>query len=140
MRRYAKLSQIATADLNQILNYLFTICDKINIYFPNTCSTEVASFKSQFLSATHIVENQEELSSLEETLEEKEGFSMIIASLTDEVKELILTMKPNFHLDLGLIAGDKVLFYWGDEDECVLETEEGSDLFSDSLFDNFKQI
>ena len=140
MRRYAKLSQIATGDLNQILNYPFTICDKINIYFPNTCSDEVASFKSRFLNATHIVENLEELSSLEEALEEKEGFTMIIASLTEEVKELILAMKPNFHLDLGLIAGDKVLFYWGDEDECVIETEEDADLFSAPVFDIFKKI
>lgn len=141
MRRYAKLSALDTATLNEILQFFFNECDKVNIYFPNESNTsEVANFKNNFLAATHIVEDAEELSALEETLEEKEGFSMVIASLTEEVKALLLTMKPNLHLDLGLISGDKVLFYIGDEDECVIEAEEDSTLFNCSLFDAFKTI
>ncbi|PHV69391.1 hypothetical protein CS063_16040 [Sporanaerobium hydrogeniformans] len=140
MRRYARLSEIRTEELQHILNYLFTLCDKVNIYFPNTCSTEVATFKEKFLAATHIAYNLHELSSLEEALEEKEGFSMIIASLTEEVKALLLGMKPNLHLDLGLISGEKVLFYWSDEDECVIETDEDSDVFDLPLFNQFKHI
>lgn len=142
MRRYAKLSTIGTHLLSDILKFFFNRCDKVNIYFPNTISqeSEVNTFKNEFLAATHIIENAEELASLEETLEEKEGFSMIIASLTDEVKALLLDMKSNLHLNLGLIEGDKVLFYIGDEDECVIEADEDSDIFTSSLFDSFKTI
>lgn len=142
MRRYSELSTIDLNLLSDILKFFFDKCDKVNIYFPNTTdeTSEVATFKNRFLAATHIIENAEELGSLEETLEEKEGFSMIIASLTDEVKELLLGMKTNLHLNLGLIEGDKVLFYIGDEDECVIEADEDSDIFTSSLFDSFKTI
>ncbi len=142
MRRYSKLSTIDSNLLIDILKFFFDRCDKVNIYFPNTTkeTSEVNTFKNQFLAATHIIENAEELGSLEETLEEKEGFSMIIASLTNEVKTLLLDMKTNLHLNLGLIEGDKVLFYIGDEDECVIEADEDSDIFASSLFDSFKTI
>lgn len=116
----------------------------MNIYFPNTTKNaqakEINTFKTNFLAATHIIENPEELGNLEESLEEKDGFSMIIASLTEEVKELIIQMKSNLSLNLGLIQGDKVLFYLGDEDECVVEADEDSDIFKSTLFDTFKTI
>ena len=142
MRCYSKLSSIDVSLLSDILKFFFNQCDKVNIYFPNTTceSPEVTTFKNKFLAATHIIENTEELASLEETLQEKEGFSMIIASLTDEVKTLLLDMKTNLHLNLGLIQGDKVLFYIGDEDECVVEADEDSDIFNSPLFDSFKTI
>lgn len=144
MRRYAKLSTIELNHLTDILNFFFNRCDKINIYFPNTVSgstsQEMTTFKNKFLAATHIVENVEELASLEETLEEKEGFTMIIASLTEEVKSLLLNMNKNLHFDLGLIDGDKVLFYIGDGDECVIEADEDSDILTSPLFDSFKTI
>ncbi len=142
MRRYSKLSTIDLNLLTDILKFFFDRCDKVNIYFPNTTAeaSEVAMFKNKFLAATHIIENADELGALEDTLEEKEGFSMIIASLTDEVKELLLNMKLNLHLNLGLIQGEKVLFYIGDEDECVIEADDSSDIFASPLFDSFKTI
>lgn len=142
MRRYAKLSALDHTTFSEILNFFFAKCDKVNIYFPNTTTNEeLTDFKNKFLAATHIVEDAEELSALEETLEEKEGFSMVIASLTEEIQPLLLNMSTNLHLDLGLIQGDKVLFYIGDEDECVIECDDDADLFKDSsLFDAFKTI
>ena len=144
MRRYTKLSTLELSQLKEILNFFFDRCDKVNIYFPNAIkgsqSEDVAIFKNKFLSATHIIETSDELGELEETLEEKEGFSMIIASLTSEVKALLLEMKPQLHLSLGLISGDKVLFYVGDEDECVIEANEDSEIFSSTLFQSFKTI
>lgn len=144
MRRYAKLSSIDKKLFIDILKFFFDKCDKVNIYFPNTTknaqSKEINTFKTNFLAATHIIENPEELGNLEESLEEKDGFSMIIASLTEEVKELIIQMKSNLSLNLGLIQGDKVLFYLGDEDECVVEADEDSDIFKSTLFDTFKTI
>ena len=144
MRRYAKLSSLDEKLFIDILKFFFDRCDKVNIYFPNVVKSahlnDVNTFKTKFLAATHIIENPEELGNLEESLEEKDGFSMIIASLTEEVKELIIQMKPNLSLNLGLIEGDKVLFYIGDEDECVVEADEDSDIFKSSLFDTFKTI
>ncbi len=144
MRRYANLSSLDEKLFIEILKFFFDKCDKVNIYFPNVIKTvgssEINKFKTDFLAATHIIENPEELGNLEEALEEKDGFSMIIASLTDEVKELIIQMKPNLSLNLGLISGDKVLFYIGDEDECVIEADEDSEIFNTTLFDTFKTI
>ncbi|MBE6024148.1 MAG: hypothetical protein E7231_13270 [Cellulosilyticum sp.] len=144
MRRYAKLSTLDLTHFQEILKFFFDRCDKVNIYFPNASqgapSQEITSFKNKFLAATHIIEESEELASLEETLEEKEGFTMVIASLTSEVKELLLEMKPQFHLSLGLISGEKVLFYLGDEDECVIEANENSEIFNSSLFESFQII
>ena len=144
MRRYAKVSTLDLSHFKDILNFFFDRCDKVNIYFPNTVKGELGSemnaFKSQFLAATHIIEESDELANLEETLEEKEGFSMVIASLTPEVKTLLLEMKPQLSLSLGLISGDKVLFYLGDDDECVIEANEGSEIFNSSLFDHFQTI
>ena len=143
MRRYAQLSSLDKELFNNILEFFFNKCDKVNIYFPNVISSEqsdVISFKNNFLSATHIIENPEELGSLEDSLEEKEGFSMIIASLTSEVKSLLLQFDCSFSLNLGLIDGEKVLFYIGDEGECVVEAEDNSDVFASNLFDTFKTI
>ena len=142
MRRYAKLSTFDLTYFQEILKFFFDRCDKVNIYFPNSdvVSEEIYVFKTKFLAATHIIEESEELANLEEALEEKEGFSMIIASLTPEVKELLLQMKPQLHLSLGLISGEKVLFYIGDEDECVVEASENSEIFKSQLFEAFQVI
>ncbi len=143
MRRYAQLSLLDKELFKTILEFFFDKCDKVNIYFPNDLSStqeKLALFKHNFLGATHIIENPEELGSLEESLEEKDGFSMIIASLTSEVKELLLQFDCGFALNLGLIDGDKVLFYIGDEGECVIEAEDDSDIFKTNLFDGFKTI
>ena len=144
MRRYAKVSTLDLSHFKDILNFFFDRCDKVNIYFPNNLkgdfSAELAAFKTKFLAATHIIEESDELASLEESLEEKEGFSMVIASLNSVVKTLLLEMKPELHLSLGLISGDKVLFYLGDDDECVIEANENSEIFNSSLFDTFQTI
>lgn len=144
MRRYAKLSSLSHEQFKEILRFFYGECDKVNIYFPNTIheksNDDIVAFKKAFLAATHIIENPEELGSLEETLEEKIGFTMVIASLTEEVKSLILELKASFHLNLGLISGDKVLFYIGDEGECVVEAEEDSTIFNSPLLESFQII
>ena len=69
MRRYAQLSTLTLSQFQDILNFFYDRCDKVNIYFPNTTnkegSEEMTSFKNKFLAATHIIELGDELSSLE---------------------------------------------------------------------------
>jgi len=140
MRQYNTLSNISTNTLKEIYTYLFTLCDKVNIYFPNEGSLEIMNFKNTFLEAIHITKASDELFSSEDALEEKEGYSMVIASLTDEVKNLILNMNSAFRLSLGLITKDKVLFYIGDAGECIIEDTADSVIFSSPLFNTFKTI
>lgn len=140
MRKYCNLSNSSSTTLNEIFTYLFNICDKVNIYFPNEASLETMKFKDTFLKAAHIANLSDELLSAEDALEEQEGYAMIIASLTSEIKKLILNMNADLHLSLGLISGDKVLFYISDEGECIIEDVEDSDIFSSSLFTHFKTI
>lgn len=140
MRQYCKLSNLSSDTLKEIFCYFFSKCDKINIYFPNEAPEDIISFKEKFLNAIHIEKTAGELSSLEDDLDEKEGYSMIIASLTEEVKELIININDSFHLSLGLISGEKVLFYIGDEGECIIEDNENSEIFSSSLFNAFQVI
>lgn len=141
MRQYCKLSDLSSETLKEIFAYFFNRCNKVNIYFPNEASEDIVNFKNKFLKAMHIIEMPEELSSIEEPLKEKEGYLMVIASLTEEIKAFILNLDLNFRLSLGLITKDnKVLFYIGDEDECIIEDNEDSSLFSSSLFSGFKPI
>ncbi|MDF2594851.1 MAG: hypothetical protein K0R69_1192 [Clostridia bacterium] len=140
MRRYCKLSAIPLNNLKEIFEHLFTVCNKVNIYFPNITSPEISEYKITFLKAAHIDTVSEEALSTEDALEEKEGYSMVIASLSNEVKDLIYNMNTDFHLSLGLIAESKVLFYIGDEDECIIEDASDSTIFSSPLFDMFKPI
>lgn len=140
MRQYCKLSHIPEKILKEIITYFFIRCDKVNIYFPNQSSLELMKYKETFLKTIDIADLSDELLSLEDTPQEKEGYSMIIASLTEEVKHLILNMDSAFHLSLGLISGNRVLFYVGDEGECIIEDEEDSNMFSSPLFSTFKTI
>lgn len=135
MKLYSDLSQISSEHMQDIVNYFFNICNKVNIYFPNDANDELVAFKDSFLTATCISELEDDTS----TLEPKEGFSMVIASLSPQVNDLLRHVKASYHLSFGLIQDDRVLLYVGDEGEVVIETEDNS-LASHSLFTNFKQI
>lgn len=135
MKLYSDLSQISSEHMQDIVNYFFNICNKVNIYFPNEADSELVAFKDSFLTATCISELEDDTSALEP----KEGFSMVIASLSPQVNDLLRHVKASYHLSFGLIQDDKVLLYVGDEGELVIETEDDT-LASHSLFTNFQQI
>lgn len=136
MKLYANLSHISNDTMHDILGYFFNICNKVNIYFPNDSDDELISFKDTFLEATSISELNEDESS---PLEPKEGFSMVIASLSPKVNDLLTQVKSSYHLSFGLIQDDKVLLYLGDEGEVVIESDDES-ITSHSLFLDFKAI
>lgn len=136
MKLYANLSKISNDTMHDILGYFFNICNKVNIYFPNDSDDELISFKDTFLEATSISELDEDESS---PLEPKEGFSMVIASLSPKVNDLLSQVKSSYHLSFGLIQDDKVLLYLGDEGEVVIESDDEA-ITSHSLFSDFKAI
>lgn len=135
MKLYANLSQLSANTMQDITGYFFDICNKVNIYFPNDADAELLSFKDAFLAATSIGEFEDEPSALEP----KEGFTMVIASLSPKVNELINQVKSSYHLSFGLIQDDKVLLYVGDEGEVVVESDDES-ITSNSLFSSFQSI
>lgn len=135
MKLYSTIASLPAKELETIIKYFSNACDKINIYFPNDCSEELSKFKEAFLSAIDLQEMEDELS----TLEPKEGFTMIIASLSDEVCNLLLQVKVSYHLSFGLIKNDTVVLYAGDEGELVLEDTD-PELESNPLFGHFKVI
>ncbi len=137
MRYYAnKLTQEVFID---VLKFFFKECDKVNIYFPNELSpSSVKEFHDDFLAAAKLtnIEGVED-----DLLTEKDGYSMIIASLTDDIKNLLITSYPKVNLSMGLInKEDKVIFYVGDEGEFVIETDGDSNFIYEDLFKGFKII
>lgn len=135
MKLYANLSQLSTDTMHDITGYFFNICNKVNIYFPNDANAELVAFKDAFLAATSIGEFEDETSALEP----KEGFTMVIASLSPQVKQLLEQIKSSYHLSFGLIQDDKVLLYLGDEGEVVVESDDEV-ITSNSLFSHFQSI
>lgn len=136
MRLYASTLTMTNDLYTEIIKYFFNTCDKVNIYFPNEASMELLEFKKEFLSTTHIYEPEDELAHLEP----KEGFTMIIASLSEEVKNLLLNIKTSYHLSFGLIEGFNVVLYIGNDGECVVEMDNADKLLSQPLFSTFTQI
>ena len=136
MRLYASTHNMTDDIYTEIIKYFFTLCDKVNIYFPNESTPDVLDFKKEFLSTAHIYDLEDELAHLEP----KEGFTMIIASLSEEIKALLLNIKTSYHLSFGLIEDVNVVLYIGNDGECVIEMDDTNTLLSNSLFSSFTQI
>lgn len=130
MQLYSNISNLSGDQFKGIIDYLSGRCEKVSIYFPNDADADLLAFKNKFLQATDIFEGEDEVAGLEP----KEGFSMVIASISEPVKELLSEVKSSYHLSFGLIQGDQAVLYVGDEGEIVVDTEESLDL---SHFDGF---
>lgn len=130
MQLYSNISNLSGNQFKNIIKYLSDFCEKVSIYFPNDADSELLAFKNKFLQATHIFEGEDEVAGLEP----KEGFSMVIASTSPVVQELLSEVKSSYHLSFGLIKNDQALLYVGDEGEIVIDSEDELDL---SVFDGF---
>jgi hypothetical protein len=136
MKLYSTINTLSKEHFNSILNFFFSTCESVNIYFPNECSEEVLNFKNQFLKSIALLGIEEDELSV---LEPKEGFMMLIASLNEEVCQLLLKMEPSYALSFGLIAKEEVVFYVGDQGEIVIETKDDI-LAENELFKGFRMI
>ncbi|MGL6173040.1 MAG: hypothetical protein ACRC1P_00315 [Cellulosilyticaceae bacterium] len=124
MQLYSNISNLSGDQFKTIISYLSGRCEKVSIYFPNDADADLLAFKNKFLQATDIFEGEDEIAGLEP----KEGFSMVIASISEPVQDLLSEVKSSYHLSFGLIEGDQALLYVDDEGGIVVDSEKSLDL------------
>lgn len=132
MQLYSNISNLSGDQFRTIISYLSGRCEKVSIYFPNDADADLLAFKNKFLQVTDIFEGEDEVAGLEP----KEGFSMVIASISSSVQDLLSEVKSSYHLSFGLIQGDQAVLYVGDEGEIVVDSDEELD---STYFDGFTQ-
>lgn len=135
MKLYANISELSQETFNDILEFCFSHCNKLSIYFPNDCKDTLNDFKIKFLSATELYAIDDELS----VLEPKEGFTMVITSLSDTVQELLFEMPYGEALSFGIIEDEDLIFFISEEGEIAIDLS--SELIEDEpLFETFTKI
>lgn len=123
MKLYTDIAQLTGDVFTQMLEVFYPVCDKVSIYFPNDGDEAVMNYKNTFLKAIELCEIEDELS----VLEPKEGFSMVIASLSQpQVQDLLKKISPAFHLSFGLIKGETLVFFVGEEGEIAIDVEDNT--------------
>lgn len=135
MKLYANISELSQETFHAIVEFCFPYCNKLSIYFPNDCPSNLNTFKIKFLSATELYAIDDELA----VLEPKEGFSMVITSLSKTVQYLLSELPYGEALSFGLIQDENLVFFISEEGEIALDlpSEAIQDL---SLFAVFTKI
>lgn len=135
MKLYANISELSQETFNAILEFCFPYCNKLSIYFPNDCQSTLNTFKIKFLSATELYAIDDELA----VLEPKEGFSMVITSLSETVQKLLFELPYGEALSFGLIQDENLTFFISEEGEIALDLP--YEVIQDaSLFEGFTKI
>ena len=135
MKLYANISEFSQDTFNAILNFCFPHCNKLSIYFPNECTEKVQTFKTKFLNATELYTIDDELA----VLEPKEGFSMVITSLSNTVQDLLTHLPYREALSFGVIHDENLIFFISEEGEIAIDLPDKI-AASTNLFDNFTKI
>ncbi len=78
MRYYANIQNLEPSVVQDIFRISFNYCNKINIYFPDDATSEITALKEAFTSLSGIGE----MNPQDDEIRHKEGFSMLIASLS----------------------------------------------------------
>lgn len=135
MKLYANISELSQETFNKILKFCFPQCNKLSIYFPNDCNDLLNDFKIKFLNATELYALDDELS----ILEPKEGFSMVITSLSETVQELLFEMPYGEALSFGIIQDENLVFFISEEGELAIDLPSEA-IEGDALFTNFTKV
>ncbi|MEG0014536.1 MAG: hypothetical protein RR324_06200 [Cellulosilyticaceae bacterium] len=135
MKLYANISDFSQDTFNNILKFCFPHCNKLSIYFPNEANEKVHVFKTEFLNATELYTIDDELA----VLEPKEGFAMVITSLSSTVQDLLTHLPYGEALSFGVIHDEELIFFISEEGELAIDLStqvvEGT-----NLFDTFTKI
>lgn len=130
MKLYANISDFSQDTFNTILEFCFSHCNKLSIYFPNEGNEKIQAFKTQFLNATELYTIDDELA----VLEPKEGFSMVITSLSSTVKDLLTHLPYGEALSFGMIHDENLILFISEEGEIAIdlpnEVATSTDLFA----------
>ncbi|OON99116.1 MAG: hypothetical protein ATN35_02315 [Epulopiscium sp. Nele67-Bin004] len=122
MKYYANIKDLEPHIISELLQMCFNYCNNINIYFPHDCSSDIKSFKDAFVSLTSIGEIDQEDTDLGQ-LDEKEGFSMLIATLSRDIETLLLNKPPNINISYGLLDETHLFLYLDEEGEIIIESD-----------------
>ncbi len=132
MKLYGNLSDLTHEQFTDMLSFFYPECNKLSIYFPNDGEAPVMSFKEDFLEAIDVSEADDETS----VLEPKEGFSMVIASFSDNVKQLLARIEPSFKLSFGMMYDETLVLFIGEEGEIAIDSTNES-LMEHPIFSTF---
>lgn len=135
MKLYANISEFSQDTFNAILNFCFPHCNKLSIYFPNECNEKVQAFKTKFLTVTELYTIDDELA----VLEPKEGFSMVITSLSSTVQDLLTHLPYQEALSFGVIYDEDLVFFLSEEGELAIDLPNAV-AESTNLFDSFTKV
>lgn len=135
MKLYANISELSHEAFNKIIEFCLPHCNKLSIYFPNDSNDILDNFKIKFLNATELYAIDDELA----VLEPKEGFSMVITSLSETVQNLLSKMPHGEPLSFGLIEDENLVFFISEEGEIVIDLP-AKDIQDEPLFETFTKI
>ncbi|MDU6855955.1 MAG: hypothetical protein ACLSH8_16760 [Zhenhengia sp.] len=135
MKLYANISELSQETFNDILEFCFPHCNKLSIYFPNDCKDTLNDFKIKFLSATELYAIDDELA----VLEPKEGFTMVITSLSETVQELLFELPYGEALSFGIIENEDLIFFVSEEGEIAIDLPREF-IEGEALFEGFTKI
>lgn len=135
MKLYTNISDFSQETFNDILEFCFPHCNKLSIYFPNDCKDTLNDFKIKFLHATELYAIDDDLA----VLEPKEGFTMVITSLSETVRELLFEIPYGESLSFGIIQDEELIFFISEEGEIAIDLP-SEVIENEPLFEIFTKI
>lgn len=135
MKLYANVSDFSHESFNEVIKFCLPHSNKLSIYFPNDGNDVVENFKVKFLNATELYALDDELA----VLEPKEGFSMVITSLSETVQSLLSELPYGEPLSFGLIEDEKLIFFISEEGEVAIDLP-AQEIQNEPIFETFTKI
>ncbi len=117
------IRDLEVSTIKEVFNMAFNYCDKVIIYFPDDAAADIEELKSAFVSLIRAGNCHENDYSATGWLKEKEGYSMLIATLSRDIQTFILNINPILNLCIGLLDAGHVFLYLGVDGKIVIESD-----------------
>ncbi len=127
MKYYGNIQDLERQQVQEIFKMAFNYCNKVNIYFPHQGNEKISQLKESFVSLTTIGhidkdEDDSEVWGAEAKLKDKEGFSMLIATLSRDIQTLIVNSFPLLGIHMGLLDENHIFLYLDADGEIIIES------------------
>ncbi|OOB78191.1 MAG: hypothetical protein ATN33_01255 [Epulopiscium sp. Nele67-Bin001] len=123
MKYYTHIKDLKLRTIQDVFKMAFNYCNRVIIYFPNECDEDIAKLKQSFTSLIVAGNNHENDYSATGWLKEKQGFTMLIATLSRDIQTFIVNINPILNISLGLLDDGHVFLYLGDDGQLIIETD-----------------